>query len=239
MTLVTVTGHITFVCECTELEHSQWQPSLASLGSTGFPLDSLSCVVLAPQNILKAVNPILLPEVWPWNLSLSTQIPLSVGAGLWADSVLGSAVWQWPLWWIFCFASGVHVAAFPSEVPKFPLFPTVRGFLSVWKLFLPPDSLPGCRSSSWNPLSLFSSLSSPYLIQKTFAWLLGSLEFSASLQKVFCRSCSTCRWILVYLWGTEDNLPILFLCHLEGLPSLPLVLVFILKSICLIWVLLL
>ena len=126
---------------------------------------------------------------------------------------------------LFCFWS--TCCCLPLWGSKVSTVPNCEGVLSVWKLFLLPDSLPGCRSSSWYPLSLFSSLSSPYLIQKTFAWLLGSLEFSASLQKVFCRSCSTCRWILVYLWGTEDDLPILFLCNLEGLPSLPLVLLFI------------
>ena len=32
-----------------------------------------------------------------------------------------------------------------------------------------------------------------YLIQKRYGWLFGSLESSASLQRVFCRSCSMCR----------------------------------------------
>ena len=57
-------------CECTELEHSQWQPPLAFLDSTGFPLDSLSCVVVAPQILSRQSIPFRSlrsdPEIWVW-----------------------------------------------------------------------------------------------------------------------------------------------------------------------------
>ena len=125
-------------------------------------LSQLCCT--SPSNIVKAVNPISLPEVWSWNLSPSTQ-PYS----LWVQDCKLLLYWELlfgnnpcgefsvlPMEYLFLHSS----LRFQSS----PLFPNVKGFLSVWKPFLLPDSLPGCRSPSWNPLSLFSSLSLPYQI---------------------------------------------------------------------------
>ena len=43
------------------------------------------------------------------------------------------------LWGFFSFL----LVMFPSEIPKLPTDPLVRGFPGVWKLFLLHDPLPG------------------------------------------------------------------------------------------------
>jgi len=75
------------------------------------------------------------------------------------------------------------------------LTPLVRRFLSVqsFSSFMTPS--PRLWSLSPNHLSLFHLYLLPYLILRKLACLFGSLGSSACIQKLFCRSCSTCRLI--------------------------------------------
>ena len=59
--------------------------------------------------------------------------------------------------------------------------------------FMTPS--PGLWSLSPNHLSLFYLYLLPYLILRKLVYLFGSLGSSACIQKLFCRSCSTCRLI--------------------------------------------
>ena len=76
------------------------------------------------------------------------------------------------------FAFQVPIAAFPPEVLKFRLTPTLREFPSAWKFFFLHNSLPGCRSPTQSPLSLFYLYLLPYLFLRRLACFLGSLESS-------------------------------------------------------------
>ena len=107
---------------------------------------------------------------------------------LWASGLLLC----WQLW------LGTYSVAFflfflpvmlPSEIPKLPTDPPVRGFPIVWKLLLLHDFLP--RSPSLT-LFVFSLLS--YLLVERMGCLSGCLVSSASIQKLFCGSCSAFKW---------------------------------------------
>ena len=67
----------------------------------------------------------------------------------------------------------------------------MRGFLSVWKLFLLRAPSPRHRSLARTFCLLFFLYLLPYIILWRLACLFGSLGSSASVQKVFCRNCST------------------------------------------------
>ena len=73
----------------------------------------------------------------------------------------------------------------PSEIPKLPTDPPVRGFPGVWKLLL--FRLPSWDGSpSLTLLSLFIFYILSYLLSKTMGYLSGCLVSSASIQKLFC-----------------------------------------------------
>ena len=74
----------------------------------------------------------------------------------------------------------------PSEMPKFPTDPLVRGFPGIWKLLLFNDSLL-C-------LCIFYLLS--YLLLKTMGCLSGCLVSSAGVQKLLCGIFSAFKWSL-------------------------------------------
>ena len=77
----------------------------------------------------------------------------------------------------------------PSEIPKLPTDPPVRGFPGVWKLLL--FRLPSWDGSpSLTLLSLFIFYILSYLLSKTVGCLSGCLMSSASTQKLFCGICS-------------------------------------------------
>ena len=57
----------------------------------------------------------------------------------------------------------------------------------------------------------------PYLILCKLACLFGSLGSYVSIQKVLCRSCSTCRYIFDVFVGERD-LHILLIYHLQSPP---------------------
>ena len=72
--------------------------------------------------------------------SLFSPRLLVADARVWATSLLGVAVRHIICGFIYLFFLPVML---PSEIPKLPTDPLVRGFLGVWKLFLFYDSLPG------------------------------------------------------------------------------------------------
>ena len=90
-----------------------------------------------------------------------------------------------------------------SEAPplRHPQSPPTKGLPSVWKPFLLHSSLPLVQAPSLFFCVCFFFFLLPYPSMWGFSCLLGGLTSSASVQWVFCRSSSTCRCILVYLWG--------------------------------------
>ena len=103
------------------------------------------------------------------------------------------------------FALCTPVAALSSVAPKLPptLSRPVKGLPSVWKPFLLHSSL-----SEVQVPSLFFCLCCfffllPYPSTGGVSCLLGSLRSSASVQRVFCGSCSTCRCISDVFVGKE------------------------------------
>ena len=103
----------------------------------------------------------------------------------------------------------------PSELPKLRTDPACER--SSYCVEASPPRLPSQdRSPSPNPMSPFFCLYFlPYLIPRRLVCLYGHLGSSASIQNLFCGSCSTCTW---YIWEGEGGLPILFLCHLGTVP---------------------
>ena len=77
----------------------------------------------------------------------------------------------------------------PSEIPKLPTDPPLRGFLGVWKLLF-YNSLSGWVSIPNSFVSLFIFYILPYLLSKRIGCLSGCLVSSTSVQKLFCRICS-------------------------------------------------
>ena len=77
----------------------------------------------------------------------------------------------------------------PSEIPKLPTDPLVRGFPAVWKLLLLHD-----RSPSLTLVSLFVFYILSYLLSKKMGYLSGCLVSSASVQKLFCGISSAFKW---------------------------------------------
>ena len=108
-------------------------------------------------------------------------------ASVWATSPLGVAV--------VCVICGFYFflpVMLPSEIPKLPTEPPVRGFPGVWKLLF-YDSLPGTGlHPSFVSLFIFYILS--YLLSKTMGCLSGYLVFSNSVQKLFRGVCLAFKW---------------------------------------------
>ena len=97
-----------------------------------------------------------------------------------------------------CSALCTPVAALSSVAlklpPCHPPSPPVKGLPSMWHRFLLHSSLPKCQGPSLFFCLCFFFFLLPYP-GKWGACLLGSLRSSASVQSLFCRSCSTCRCI--------------------------------------------
>ena len=77
-----------------------------------------------------------------------------------------------------------------SEIPKLPTDPPVRVFPGVWKHLLLQDSLPRIVSIPNSFVSLFVFYILSYLLLKRMGYLSGGLVSFASVQKLFCGSCS-------------------------------------------------
>ena len=76
-----------------------------------------------------------------------------------------------------------------------PQSPPKKGLPSVWKPFLLHSSLPLLQVPSLYFFLFFSFFLLPYLATWGVSCLLGSRRSSASVQYLFCKSCSTCRCI--------------------------------------------
>ena len=97
---------------------------------------------------------------------------------------------------VFCafFFFFLLLVMLPSEIPKLPLHTPVRGSPTVWKLFLLTTPSPGWVSVTKFCVSVFVFYILYYLLLKRLDCLSGSLVSSASIQKLFCGSCSTFKW---------------------------------------------
>ena len=135
-----------------------------------------------------------------WSPSLSTQ-PEPIPAGGWADKHLGLVSAGWHLSSereSFHFALCTPVAVVSSVALKLPLCnppsQPVKDFPSVWKHFLFHSSLPMVQVPSLFFCLCFFFFLLPYPGTWGVSCLLES-QVSASVQYVFCRSCSTSRCI--------------------------------------------
>ena len=81
----------------------------------------------------------------------------------------------------------------PSEIPKLPTDPPVRGFPGVWKPLFLKTPFPRWISVPTSFVSLFIFYILSYLLSKTMCCLSGCLVSSASVQKSFCGSYSAFR----------------------------------------------
>ena len=118
--------------------------------------------------------------------SLSSPRLLVADAIDWATSPLAAAYSVG-----FFFFSSLLVVL-PSEIPRLPTDPHVRGFPTVWKLLLQTPS-PGWVSIPNSFVSPFVFYILSCLLLKRMGCLSGCLVSSASIQKLFCGSCSTFR----------------------------------------------
>ena len=110
-------------------------------------------MVAIPQfGLLSQVSSLRLPSghsgpVLTLSNAARTSLPslclLVVGAGICAASLLGGNYrWARDLWVLIIYLFFLPVML-PSEIPKRPTDPPVRGFPGVWKLLLFHNSLPG------------------------------------------------------------------------------------------------
>ena len=142
------------------------------------------------------------------NVNLSSQ-PSPTGAGE-QTSLSG--------WWVLVSTDPLcgNFSALPSPplllcsppwLRSFPVvhpsFPPVKGLPSVWKLFLLHSSLPEVQVPSLFFCLCFSFFLLPYPGTWGVSCPLGTLRSSASIQYVFCRSCSTCRCIFDVFVGRK------------------------------------
>ena len=141
-------------------------------------------------------------------------------AWLQATSQLGSAVWQWTLWWILSVLPLTTCCFVPLWGSKTPLCPHPWGVSEHVGTFPPSLSLPRVLVPVPKSFFLFfKSLSFAYLILRRLACLFGSQGSPASIQNVFCMSWSTYRCIFWCICGEEVDLPVLFFHHLESPPT--------------------
>ena len=84
-------------------------------------------------------------------------------------------------------------AMLPSAIPKLPTDSPVGAFPTVWKLLL-RGSFPGWVSIPSLFLCCFIFYIWSYLLSKGMSSVSGCLVSSASIQKLFCRSCPTFKW---------------------------------------------
>ena len=127
---------------------------------------------------------------------------------VWATSPLGVAVRH-----IFCFFFPPgYDALWDSITPYRSAGERVSWCLETSLLRLPPR----VRSLSLTLLSLLLS----FIFCATSFWrhLSGCLVSSASIQKLFCGSCSAFKWSFDEFVGGNGGLPVLFLLHLRTAP---------------------
>ena len=113
-------------------------------------------------------------------------------------SQLGSIGQQWSLSWIICILSSEHLLYSPLRFwsptpPHTPPLPMTE-FPSVRKLVLFHGSLLEAKV----PISNYLPFIFLYLLPYLMLW-----RFSASIQRLFCKSCSTCRCIFYVIVGRK------------------------------------
>ena len=93
-----------------------------------------------------------------------------------------------------------------------------EGFLLCgdFSSFLTPS--PGWVSVPKSFLWVFVFYILSYLLLKRLGCLSGCLVSSASIQKLFCGSCSAFKWSFDEFVGEVSGLPVLFLCYLGTAP---------------------
>ena len=122
--------------------------------------------------------------------------PCPAHARWWRTGASG-LVLCWELW-LGAYSAGFFflplLVMLPSEIPKLPTDPPERVSccLETFSSFMTP--FPGWLSipNSSNSLFVFYILS--YLLLKRMGCLSGCLASSASVQKLFCGSCSAFKW---------------------------------------------
>lgn len=144
----------------------------------------------SPLRYLQQSNPSPLPDIWPQSVGLSSKPPLA------ASDFHG---WKVPFTNYLCHEfSPVCTFRAPNSCSPLrfpaPLTPSVSGF-SMWKFFLLQDRLLRAQISFLKSVVLF--FFSIFIFCPTSFWIgLTSWKYqrsSAIIQKVFCRSYSTCR----------------------------------------------
>ena len=134
-----------------------------------------------------------------------------VDASVWATSLLGVVIRH-----VFCglfFLFFYSQLCYPLRFQNSPQTCQWKGFLMFGNLFF-YNSLLGRISIPNSFVSLFIFYIFSYLHSKTIGCLSGCLVSSASIQKLLWNLLS----IQMFFWwicGGENDLPILFLCHLR------------------------
>ena len=103
----------------------------------------------------------------------------------------------------------------PSEIPKLPTDPLVRGFPDVWKVLLFYNSLFRRVSVPNSFVSLFIFYLLSYLLSKTMGCLCGCLMSSASIQSVVLWNLLRIQMFFQWICRGESGLSVLSLCHLR------------------------
>ena len=177
------------------------------------------CVALVPSEYLHGSQ----PWVSPWGPTPKTWASApSPHSPQWVWACEPILSWELLLRMIsavssLCFAFWTCAVSLPSEVPK--LTRPVRGFPSV-QAFLLHYSLPGgAGPQSDIPCLPFHLYLFPYLILRGLVCLFGSLGSSASIQKMFCRSCFTCTWVFDVFVGGKVVSPFYSSINLKVSPA--------------------
>lgn len=227
LTFTKAGSFVLLVCDVTVFPQ-EW--SCASLVFPGFSLDSLSCVPLALSGCLycdqpqfSPWRPIPEPLAWvpsPTHCGWAWECEPLLGWEVLFDKNLCCEFSALPLKYLLLHLSMCS----PLRCGKLPPALPLRGFPSVWNISFFVTPSPGCIPWEIHPHCQIPCLPFylyllPYLILRRLACPFGSLGSSASFQKVYYWSCSTCRWVFDGFAGVGYDFSILFLCNLEGLSS--------------------
>ena len=162
--------------------------SLSFLSVSGYLTVWVPVSPQLPQIALRAFRPGPYPK--QCSPQLPVQPPLAGGGcerlGYFSP---GSYCQARNLWVLFMYLFFILVML-PSEIPRLPTDPLVRGFPVVWKFLLFYDSLPGWVSIPNYFVSLFIFYILSYFLSKTMGCISGCLVSSSCIQKLFCGICS-------------------------------------------------
>ena len=161
----------------------------------GFPLFSKLCQShLFHQSVLKEFNSGPFPKDRWHSPHLSTHSPVMADRCEHVNNFLaGNCDLAWFLWSLL-FIYLFFRLCFPLRFLSSPLTPSVGVFPVVWKFLLLHDAIPRMGHCPQIYCLSFCLYLSSYLIPKRLLCLSGYLVSSSSVQKLFCGSCSTCRW---------------------------------------------